>query len=470
MENLNSHKEYYWQFMNAVDELMNRFLDKAQNISPDCFIINGIDVKKSIANFLWENLFFSNDRYLFSNYYCDKEQRNKFIELLWYKKLVPMLPSKNHPNVFSEPELFGIIENMVNLLSDFKKSIFFYCKSNRLLKYILPIAKSLKEKVVIISFEELEENLNDCDHIQILEIGIIKRINPNSRGYIKEKYPFHFFVSYTFDQLIQVLHPKSVVFVEGCHYDSELFSAVCKKYSVPTLCLHHGWPALIHTRFINMGYDYYITWGRHFVNLWKIYNPCIKFIDAGYLGEISTNTKSKSGIAFFFQGPLFIIDEKLIKLMADFAIHCATKYSNRIIYIRQHPEFRLSRTIINTMVQLPNIQFVDNLKISELFSYSLIGVGVFSTTLIEGLAHDTIPFIFNITSWPNYYPDLNKLQQGIEVKCIEEAQNKIDKLINNEDGVTDSIQSNIKVEYSNFFTATGKKAVMNTVEIIKTLQ
>lgn len=432
-------------------------------------MINGIDIKKSIANFLWENLFFTNDRYLFSALYPDIKKRKEFIQSIWAKKLLPLLPENNQENIFYAPEITNVIDNLIQLFHSFQNSVVFYCINNRMLNYILPVAEELDKKSIIVSLKELDENLVLSEQIQIIEIDIIRRIHPDSKGYIKDKFPLHFFLSCTFDLLISKLLPKCVVFIEGCHYDSGLLAAVCKKNKVPTVCLQQGWPGLIHTRFTNMGYDYYLTWGKRFTEYWQVYNPCVKFLDIGYFPEIGISNNTKSGITFFFQGPLFTIDHRLINMMAAFAIDCAKLYPERTIYIRQHPEFKLSKVIIAELNEVSNIKFADKIIISQLFSNTLVGVGVFSTTLIEGLAHGTIPFIFNLTSWPNYYPNLNEMKLGVEVKTLEEAKNMMDCLIKNTGMKKEDIQKNILNRKNEFFTVTGTNAIKNTCNLINSL-
>jgi hypothetical protein len=152
-------------------------------------------------------------------------------------------------------------------------------------------------------------------------------------------------------------------------------------------------------------------------------------------------------------------------MQVEFAIFCATSFNNRNIFIREHPEYKMSENEKKELCQYSNIIMVSGMPLVELFSLTEIGVSVFSSTLIEGMIHETIPFIFNPTSFPQYYPDLDKKHLGIETKSLIEAKDKMIQLINSPDS-RELILKNIRSEKPKYFTASSEESIDNTINFI----
>ncbi|MGH2643500.1 MAG: hypothetical protein ACRDE2_06100, partial [Chitinophagaceae bacterium] len=72
------------------------------------------------------------------------------------------------------------------------------------------------------------------------------------------------------------------------------------------------------------------------------------------------------------------------------------------------------------------------------------------STLMEGIIHHVIPFVFNPTSMPSYYPDVDKEGIGVEAKSMEEAEQKICHIMN-DPTYRATIKNNIKKAKRKYF-------------------
>lgn len=109
--------------------------------------------------------------------------------------------------------------------------------------------------------------------------------------------------------------------------------------------------------------------------------------------------------------------------MVEFAFFCAEVFPHKPILIREHPEYTILNRFPKKMFdKYANIEFVTHENLGLIFEKTEIGVSIFSSTIMEGLVYDVIPFIFNLTSMPSYNPNLEKIGGGIEVRTIEEAK------------------------------------------------
>lgn len=450
--------------MKCADDLVAKFIEEVERKDKDCFVVEGVNLKKSIANYLWEIIFFNNNKFTFSEKYENLSERAIFIGGLWKKYLSPFLPDNRSLNIFKEPQIETIRNKYVEYLGHLKESVVFYCKSNRSFNFISPITKELGHKVAILTLDEIDETLVVNNNVQVIELALLNSNKSLSAGYIKEKFYLHYLLLFTFYVFVSAIRPRCVIFVEGCHFDAVVLSSVCSKFSIPTICLQQGWPGLMHTRFMDMEFDYFLTWGREFNKLWRQYNKSCHFIQTGYLNEPAPQN-DKSGITFFLQAPLFTIDDKLLETFLNFIIFCAAAFPDTNIYVREHPEYKIRKEELYKFDSFSNISLVTNTPISEVYSKTQIGVSIFSSTLAEGLIHDTIPFVFNLSSNPSYYPDLKKEGIGIEVKTYEDAIHEMKKLVENKT-YRNQFLTKISKKKHEYFGSSGTQARANLITFL----
>lgn len=423
--------EFYWEYMNVCDSLVERFIKQAKTINVDCFKVGEIDIQKPITNYLWETLFFSPHK----EDYSRKRKLSEKEGFEFINKLYDNMMSAIRPTLESSSSILnsscGFYEKE---LSDYKNSTIVYCKNNRQLEYLLPVLSQLNDKVVIISFSELDETLiSSLDQVFIVETDLILDHILINAPYIQKSFERIFYQLNTLLILIQIISPTQCFLLEGPHFEQEIISSICKEYHIESICIQQGWPGLIHTRFKNMTYDIYYTWGKGFSELWKKYNSIPKFIELGYYGNTCFIKKlecyNKNAITFFFQAPLFTISDDCFENMIKFVFFCVEKFPNRRVLVREHPEYLFTKRL--NISEYKNIHIVTHTPMEDVFSETEIGVSIFSSTLMECVLYGAIPFIFNLTSNPKYFPDLDSENIGIEVKCYEEAELKMNYLIEN---------------------------------------
>ena len=459
------HKEFYWDYLKACDNLVKRFIKESKTISKNAFAIESTSIEKAVANFIWEKIFFSPLKETYSFQKLQNESGEEIIRSIWKDILKPLLPLRG--NCMESLLKYNNDNQYKEILQSYQCTLFFYCKNNRQLTYLLPLINGIAENIVILSFEELDEDLIQRNNIQIIEVDLIINEVIICQKYIEEKFPRLFFLFNTFSVILDILRPQKIILLEGCHFDQEILSSVGKAFAIKTICIQQGWPSLTHTRFINMSYDYFFTWGKILTNLWKQHNLYPKYIETGYIYEVIQKTPiEKTSIAFFFQAPLFIISQDTFNKMIDFAFFCAIQFPERKILIREHPEYCFSKNVKEKIKSFSNVEIATHIPLAEFFSRAIVGVSVFSSTLIEGMAHYTIPFVFNLTSLPRYYPDIEKKGLGIEVKSCEEAQRRIVLLLN-DNYTIQNILENIYERQKEYFDCCGKDAVNKTLKIVE---
>ncbi len=274
----------------------------------------------------------------------------------------------------------------------------------------------------------------------------------------------------TLDLFVDLLQPSGILVVEGNHHQFESLAIIGKNKSVPVICIQQGWPSILHTRFKNMQYSHFLSWGKQFSSMYKNENPKPQFISTGYPFEVK-NCKNRNAISFFLQAPVLISTSKNYNELLELAFFCASQFPKMEILIREHPEYALPKYFAKQISLHTNIILVSpkNHSLSEIFSKSIVGISIFSSTIIEGLAHGVIPFIYNPDLMPNYYPDLDKEHLGIEAKSLKEAKLKITELIHDSHKIED-FQRQISNKQINYFASLNQQALETTIKTIQNIQ
>lgn len=441
-------REYYWEYLQECDNLIEKFMKEGERISPKAFCIEEINLGKPVANYLWEMIFFNRFKEIYSHTKMRGENHSSIVKIIWHNVIEPFLPSGKE--VINSRLFQGKKPVYDCSIKKYENKELFFCSNFRQLSYFIPLLNKADNRAVVVAMEgSIEESLFDYKG-DLLEVNLILKPLLLRQQYMNVKFRYIYLLANTFYILLKEIMPSCVFVMEGCHYETETIAAVCRSLKIKSICMQQGWPGLIHTRFKNMSYDYFLTWGKGFSELWKQHNPKPVYLESGYLYPvIHSTTGSKSCITFFFQAPSFVLGIQTLRDMIAFAFYCARTFPERKIYIREHPEYNLSDLDKAFITVQPNIKIVSKTPLKEVFAETELGVAVFSSTLIEGIIHDVIPFVFNLTSMPNYYPDVAKEDIGVEAKSMEEAQEKMCNLINDRSyrtRIKDSIQ-NVKKEY-----------------------
>lgn len=453
---------YYWEFIKEADKLVCKFIKESKKIDPNIFLFDGLNLEKPICNFLWQKLFYSKEKFTYSDKRLRRENYKTVIEQIWEMYLEFLLPGNiDLSRSIPEQLKFG----HTNSLKAYRNSIIFYCFNKRQLNYYLPLLRSIKFPVIILSSDIIDESLFENNpYVRIIEYEIQFMDELIRNDYLKEKFPYIFKLLNSLTIVLFNLRPKLVVMLEGCHVDEEIISAICKKIGAKTICIQQGWPSIMHTRFIGMTYDYFLTWGAGFSNLWSEYNSIPVFNEVGYFYDLSVR-KKEHGITFFFQYPSFIIDENIQNQFIEFLQFCAQEFPERKIFVREHPDYSLSIQILEKLKMYENVILVSELLLSDVFAMTEICVSIFSSTLVEGILHNSIPFVFNVDSNFCYYPNLVEDGIGIEVTSLNKAK-KVIKALLEDKLLQKKLISRLEEKKCYYFKCHGTSAVKRALKFI----
>lgn len=458
-------RDYYPEYIEELDNLMLRFIAEVKIVCPGFFEIHGAHFDKAVLNYLWDRIFFSRLREYYNRDRKGGIDKDILINDLWEKHFVKLIPT-----VKAEKALHAIQWNKES--SQYNEALhpyvgrkIFYCKNHRQLLYFLPILKKIDEQVLVLAKYVVPENFELPDHIMVIEFNLITDEICVESENLAEYFRQVLHQINTFSILFGILAPTCVIVLEGCHEDMEVIAALCKKQHIPSICIQQGWPSILYSKFQNMKYDYYLTWGEQFNILWSKYNPEPVFKEIGYLYKVMEKSNQKA-LTFFLQAPLFILDRVYFDEILTFITYCAGQFEQRPIYIREHPEYKLTQEVKADILNYANVRFVSDMPLAELFSQTEISISAFSSTIMEGVIHDVIPFIFNPGSSKGYYPDLQMEGIGIYANSLGNAKIKITELLQGEQAKSELL-SNLRKSKPFYFTAHDDNAVENAVNYVK---
>ena len=350
--------------------------------------------------------------------------------LSWQKNLVSQLFLNNQPNFKS------VQEEIVLFAVDHKKFI----------KFFEPVAKKLSIPHAYLLHPQtgITSLLNS--------VGTQKYLIENQLSYVTtskeislKRQPENFFVDLPlvanlynyYYATLKKLKPKCVVVPEGNHIQDELINQIGKQLSIPVICLQQGWSPIIHNGFRHMSYTKMLVWGQGFADLLQPLNPEQKFVVTGshivkYSSVDSINSATtRKGISFFLQSPNKIGTIKIWNQFLELIRWTAKEFIEVPVLVREHPQYLLSGKERNRLQAYSNVKLVSpsSYSLSTVLADSMLVVAIYSTTILEGIAAGVLPLIFNVTSLPSYYPDVQAAGAGVEVKNLEAAKQAIHRVV-----------------------------------------
>lgn len=457
MEHLN------YKYLEFIDVLISEYITHIDCEQPEAFAIGDYNIEVPIKKFLFQRL--AMDGFLkelfTANVQVNTEIVHSFI-LNWLLLKYGNAPKKKVANTNIHNQYFNQYKT---LLEPYKNKIVYYALHERFLKFMLPILSKLEKEIVILCENEIPDDLEYSDNISLIELSHLP-LSQHKGDFLQHNFPWVFHMFNTLHLFIELLQPSAILVIEGNHPQFESLAILGKQKSIPVLCLQQGWPGILHTGFKDMQYSHFLCWGPRFCELFKPMNPLPHFLITGYPFKTVDNN-SKSGIAFFLQAPILISSPDANNSIVAFALFCAGQFPDRKILIRAHPEYPLSNHFVQQAANYDNILLTsqETHTLFEVFEKSLISVSIFSSTIIESLAHGTIPFIFNPGLMPNYNPNLEAEGLGVEVKSLEEAKNQMIKLTGSPSWSGELIKQ-INTTRKNYFNMIGSDAIMTTVDTI----
>ena len=220
---------------------------------------------------------------------------------------------------------------------------------------------------------------------------------------------------------IKRVKPSSIFVVEGdAPYHIHL-SNVCNTLGLKNFCFQWG---LIHnsaarTRFSNMNFTSFLTWGNFFTNQLIPYNPKQNFCDLGHLNFSFTESDGDS-IIFLDQGPSNpSIDQSHFQDYHNIILNFSRNTDYKII-VRPHPNFDLCEILRANLIQHGVEISKKTTSLSQDLSQSKVAVSIMSSSLLDASINGIIPVSFRYDQLEEYPFPLNQLKVGLESSCPNE--------------------------------------------------
>lgn len=381
-----------------------------------------------------------------------------YVKLLNNSELFNFYIKPKKKNFFSSKYVFNYIKNLkgtnkkiilnkfsLSYIKSYFESINFFCYFYLLIIKFY-IGRYTNTKEIIVYVEDLKHFLL-CEKIlkktklkySYLSFSrkIIKKIKLNKsslcelslidvpKNFRSSDHNFHISQFKVFDNLFKNNKVKVIIGFEGDNSKFEVLCQAAKHNGVKSICIQSGCFTSKKPR-LQLGhnsFDFFISWGKYFSNQIKSINKNTKFINIGKIYKIK-KFKKKNIVTILTSSPNYDEPEKFWIQIFILVFELSKKFKNWKFIIRDHPDFSYKEKIKKLGLVNKNIFFqkADKIDINYSLSISKIVVGIRSSALIEALAFNTIPVVYNAN--PNFIfsPDLNKNKIGFissKIKKIE---------------------------------------------------
>ena len=355
-------------------------------------------------------------------------------------------------NFKGEKKIFFLNRLSFNYLKDYFKSINFFCYLYLLfIKFY--IGKSSNTKEIIIYVEDLKHYLL-CEKmfkktklnysylsfsrkvIKKIKFNKLSLIEINLKGVDKNfrstNYNFHISQFKIFDNLFKNNKIKVIIGFEGDNSKFEVLCQAAKVNDVKSICIQAGCFTSKKPR-LQLGYnsfDFFISWGKYFSNQIKSINKNVKFINIGKIQK-NKKLKKKNIVTILTSSPNYDQPEKFWIQLFLLVFELSKKFNKWKFVIRDHPDFSYKEKIKKLALVNNNIFFqqANKVDINDSLSISRIVIGIESSALIEALAFDTIPVVYNANPNVLFTPDLNKNQIGFISSNIKKIEKSLEYLM-----------------------------------------
>ena len=226
---------------------------------------------------------------------------------------------------------------------------------------------------------------------------------------------------------------NKAIFFEGDSPDQQIISQCIKKNGGKTYLFQQGTyrGKIVPSFFRDLNHDYFFTWGDFFKSEIKRFNPKTKIISIGRVGRNNTNKPKKNIIIFASQdtnvagSKNFSKDSR--KLFYEFCEWCLKEFKNYKIYFKPHPKYPYSKKALDLM-KYENFYMCKNTDdIINFFPNAKFLISISSTTLIDALSYNIVPF--NFIPFEPITPNLEKFKIGIITKNLQDSKKKLERLI-----------------------------------------
>lgn len=461
-----TNQNFYWEYIQETDSLIGEFCLEAKQKNPFAFSLREYEVQKSVQNVLWQMLQSLQYRIKY-NELCTQGYPPEITSQHIKNALTLLYPSTWIDNIDSSPQP-PLSPDLYTQFCHLKNRLVFYCKNERLFQYLLPVINAIPEPIIIMTVHCLPHHSTAYPTITFLALSDFQICPYVSNSYLQQTFPQVCQYTNALSIFTELLHPKAFFLIEGPHFESAIIGEIGRHRQIPTICIQQGWPGILHTAFRNMNYDYYLTWGKAFNELWEKYNPLSHFIDVGYAYPVASS-HSKEYVTFFLQAPIILLDQDNYSDILYLIEYIADTFPEQKIYIREHPEYRLPEYYHPYYNRYPNICWGTELPLEDIYAATLVGIAAYSSTLSEGILHDVIPFSFLPGSSFHYDPNPEQIGIGMCATTLQEAQDKIHSLLTNP-AMIKIYNDNIRQLKFHYFTSHGTETIHNITDFLKNIK
>ncbi len=453
-----------YEYIISLCEAINKFTKQEESKNPSVFIY-----KKSNLRFAFERALYFNyarNSYffgIFKAYRAGDRSKKIIVNNRMERRLISLLcvaeekdisiKEENLINKFKKTALCAVRYCITRLCvdkiaenircginnrrqKDIHPEVLFCVQNKRIVRYLKPISSKMTAPYAYVTFDkEIAEYLRNenMPFIYLSKFGY-----PLERWSKKKNALYKFVITDKYDLLYDSLNrikPKSVVVAEGNTSHDEIINRICKQCGIQSICIQQGWAFFAtHTGFRNMTYGKMLVWGKGFARNLSRHNPDQKFIATGshIISIKNFKTEKIFAISLFSQGKTFIINETVSREFISLAEQIIMEYPNVKVILREHPLYPFTAIEKERFGKI-GVIFMSPFKYSldEVFEKSDLTISIFSSTILESIAAGIVPIVFNPNLFPNYFPDINTMGVGIEVKNVKDAISTIKKLIKN---------------------------------------
>lgn len=274
------------------------------------------------------------------------------------------------------------------------------------------VAEDVGDCAIVIFFtsDDNAENIIQASASQI-------RIEPN----IKDTHiPINCQRQYSFAyQLIKKNNIKKLYTIEGAS-PLDLSSVVAANaLNCETIAIQYGMPPVMHAGYYNLPYSRFVLWGSGFADQFKRLMPRSQLEYKHYTSLTTRSIEIKKRFnhhcVIAIQGPVGFINPTAW----DEFMELFQKLSEQPVdvWVKYHP------SIPADIPEYDNFQFFrgDGSVTNYLMQQAHSMIGIYSTTLIEAPLMNCVPIVFNPTSVPKIYPQLEQYGVGYHTTTVDEC-------------------------------------------------
>lgn len=451
-----SMADYYVEYYEELDKRLDCFI-VSWGVNKKAWL-NKYDLTEPLKTFLFYRLSMERD------YYNQCRLQGMLInEAMERVDSFLGLFKKDNSGESQEKELVDVKEHpWYELLNGYRGMLIVYLFNARQLQYLTPLLQKLDHPVLLLSEYDIPEETELPEYVTALTIEFSSK-----SSFIEKKFERHFPLIFhyanTFDILFQILRPCGVVCLEGCHFQEQLLAVVAESNGIPSYGIQQGWPSMMRTGFRRLPFRYFFTWGERFSDLWAKYNPFPKFVPGGYMYEtIDGVGGEKQYVSFFLQSPCFLSDWNYFNAMIKLISGSAEEFPEVDFLVREHPEYRLEKSVVEEWKKLNNVEVVSDCKLQDVYVRTKIVVSHFSSSLMEGVLYGCVPLVYDPTVNSRYYPDVEREGLGRIAKSTEDFKTCLKELLAGE-----GKQPILFDKKNQWFASTGDATLRNMVAFLK---